>query len=162
MLKPLFFLLAFLLAGLSLPQYGLAANVPQQATLQPNELKPFSVTTIKPETKKKASFIKKWQQKLLAKAIKKGWLGEGEMTPKQKKWAKWSMILGLGGLVLLFIPYVSFVAIPAAIVALIFGIKSVDGNSNTQGIIGIIAGGLTLVLLIAAIALLVAFFASWN
>lgn len=138
-----------------------AAAAPQ---LLPPSLVTLDVTVpaIKKETKKKTSFFNRWKQKILTKAISKGWLGEGEITEKQKRWAKWSMILGLAGLVLLFIPTVNIIAIPAAIVALVFGIKSVEGNSNTQGIIGIIAGGLTLVLLIAAIALLVAFFASWN
>ena len=84
------------------------------------------------------------------------------MTERQKRQGKWSMILGLGSIVLLMIPYVNLIAIPAAITALVLGIKSIEGNSNTQGIIGIIAGGLTLALLIIAIALLAAFFASWN
>jgi len=126
---------------------------------------PFSVTEKKVNAKRanaKKGWFFKWKQKLVTKAIAKGWLGEGEITEKQKKWATWSMILGIGGLVALFIPGVNLVAIPAAIVALVLGIKSVEGNSNTQGIIGIIAGGLTLVLLIAAIVFLVAFFASWN
>ena len=158
-IKRLFFLLLFCLAGL-LPIVAHAA--PSSVSLPPNAtFIKTSIGTAKPE-KKKAGLITKWKNKLVAKAIKKGWLGEGEITERQKKWAKWSMILGIGSLVALFIPGVNLVAIPAAIEALVFGIKSVEGNSNTQGIIGIIAGGLTLVLLIAAIALLVAFFASWN
>lgn len=138
------------------------------AAAAPQLLQPSPVTlnvaehAIHPVKKKKGGIFNRWKEKLVAKAIDKGLLGEGEITPKQKKWAKWSMILGLGSLVLLFIPGINFIAIPAAIVALVFGIKSVEGNSNTQGIIGIIAGGLTLVLLILAIAVLVAFFASWN
>ena len=156
MIKRLFFLLML----------GMAASLyaPANAAAAPLSLQNVETNIIitKPERKKKGGLLTRWKEKVVAKAIAKGWLGEGEMTPKQKKWAKWSMILGLGSLVLLFIPGVSIIAIPAAIVALVFGIKSVDGNSNTQGIIGIIAGGLTLVLLILAIAVLVAFFASWN
>ncbi len=160
MKKRLFFLLMLCMLG------AVTANV--NAAAAPSLSQPsFVITDVgihnqKPHKKKGAGLFARWKEKLVAKAIKKGWLGEGEMTEKQKRWAKWSMILGLGSLVLLFIPYISFVAIPAAIVALVLGIKSVEGNSNTQGIIGIIAGGLTLVLLILAIAVLVAFFASWN
>lgn len=159
MIKRLFFLLMLCLPGFAAISVN-AVTVPE--LLQPSTVSStLSLPAIKPE-KKKAGLVNRWKEKLVAKAIKKGWLGEGEITERQKKWAKWSMILGIGSLVALFIPGVNLVAIPAAIVALVFGIKSVEGNSNTQGIIGIIAGGLTLVLLIVAIALLAAFFASWN
>ena len=161
MLKPLFFLLTFFLLSSVATHTCAAASGPQPASQLAFEANTFSIAPAKAEQKKVGLFTK-WKQKLVAKAIKNGLLGEGEMTPKQKRWAKWSMILGIGGIVLLFLPTVGFLAIPAAIIALVFGIKSVEGNSNAQGIIGIIAGGLTLLLLILAIALLVAFFASWN
>lgn len=160
MLKHLFFLL---LAALVLPssiQFSKAATYGAETVIP--ALTGTKVINAKPHEKKKRGLFTTWKQKLLAKAIQKGWLGEGEVTEKQKRQGRLSMIFGLGGLVLLFVPGINFLAIPAAIVALVLGIKSVEGNSNTNGIIGIIAGGLTLVLLILAIAVLVAFFASWN
>src|SRR5688572_17660794 len=98
-----------------------ATNV--NAAAAPQLLQPSLVTLdvtvpeIKAEKKKKVPFFNRWKQKVTTKAISKGWLGEGEISEKQKRWAKWSMILGLAGLVLLFIPTVNIIAIPAAIVA---------------------------------------------
>ena len=51
---------------------------------------------------------------------------------------------------------------PAAIIAVIFGAKSLKGNSNTQGIVGVVTGGVTLLLIIVAIIVVLAFFASWG
>ena len=160
MIKRLFFLLMLCWPASFLLTAPAAATLPHPPTVETATKAHINIA--KPAHKKKGGLFVKWKQKLLTKAVQKGWLGEGKVTEKQKRWGRLSMILGLAGLVLLFIPTVSFVAIPAAIVALVFGIKSVDGNSNANGIIGIIAGGLTLLLLILAIAVLVAFFASWN
>ena len=110
----------------------------------------------------KPTLLQKAKIKLLQACQAKGYLVDGEMTERQKRQAKWSFILGLGSIVLLIIPYVGLLAIPAAITGLILGIKSVEGNSNTNGIIGIIASGLTLLLFIVAIALVAACLVSWN
>lgn len=91
-----------------------------------------------------------------------GYLVDGELTEKQKRLGKWSLILGLGSIVFLVIPTIGLLAIPAAITGLILGIKSVQGNSNTNGLIGIIASALTLLLFIIAIVLVAAFLAGWN
>ena len=112
--------------------------------------------------KHKTTLLQKAKFKLLQMCQAKGYLVEGEMTAKQKRQGKWSLILGLGSIVLLIIPYAGLLAIPAAITGLILGIKSVEGNSNTNGIIGIIASGLTLLLFIVAIALVATLLASWN
>jgi hypothetical protein len=52
--------------------------------------------------------------------------------------------------------------IPAAILAIVFGAKSLKGNSNAKGIVGIVTGGVTLLLLVIAIIVVLAFFASWG
>jgi len=77
--------------------------------------------------------------------------GEDEMTGKQKDWAITSMVLGLGSILCLFLPILSILAIPAAILAIIFGIKSLKGNSNTKGIIGVVAGSLVILLILAVL-----------
>ena len=51
-------------------------------------------------------------------------------------------------------------ALPAAILALIFGIQSVKGNANTKSIIGIITGSVTLVLFLIALAFFAAYMAA--
>ncbi|MGZ5255565.1 MAG: hypothetical protein ACXWCT_14235, partial [Flavitalea sp.] len=63
---------------------------------------------------------------------------DSKITARQKRQARWSLILGLISFAFLFMPFAMFIAFPAAIGGLIFGIKSVDGNSNAQGIIGIV------------------------
>ena len=70
--------------------------------------------------------------------------GASNITPKQKRQARWALILGLISFAFLFMPFAMFIAFPAAIGGLIFGIKSVNGNSNAQGIIGIVASSVAL------------------
>jgi uncharacterized protein involved in cysteine biosynthesis len=75
----------------------------------------------------------------------------GEPTEKQSKYGKLSLILGLSSVVLLIIPVVNFFAVPAAVAGLIFGVKSLKGNNNTNGILGVVFSGLTLFLLLLII-----------
>lgn len=96
------------------------------------------------------------QNKLVLKILK---LGDEPMTERQRKQAKWSLTLGIASLALLFIPAIGILAIPAGVLAIIFGAKSLKGNSNSKGIIGIVLGGLTVLLFLIAIALLAAFLA---
>ena len=101
-------------------------------------------------------------KKKLAKA-------DGEMTEQQKSFANLSMILGIASITLLIIAslalgagIISLLAVLAGILAVVFGAKSLKGNSNTKGIIGVVTGGLTIALFIIAILVIIAFFASWN
>jgi hypothetical protein len=104
------------------------------------------------------------QSKIARKVLK---LGDDPMTDKQKKWAQLSLILGLASIALVliaFVPYISILGIlafPAALLAIIFGIKSLKGNSNSKGIIGIVTGGSVLLLTALAIVWLFTFF-SWG
>ena len=113
---------------------------------------------------KKLSFFQKIKLKILLAAAKK--LSREEITEKQEKQATASMLLGLGIIVLMLLsalPFVGFISIlcfPAAILAIIFGMKSLKGNSNTKGIIGLVSGGLVLLLAIVAIIIIAAAFAS--
>ena len=77
------------------------------------------------------------------------------ITDKQKTQGRISMILGLISFACMFVPPGIWVALPVAIAALIFGIKSVNGNSNIEGIVGIISSGVVVsIFLIVGIVLL--------
>ena len=106
-------------------------------------------------TGKKLTLLEKIQLKILQKKLKK--YDDEEITTKQKKQATWSMILGILSIVLLFIPGIGLLAIPAAILAIIFGVQSIKGNSNAKGIVGIVTGSVTLFLILLAIAFIAAF-----
>ena len=79
---------------------------------------------------------------------------KSEATPQQRKLGRISMIFGIVALGFLFIPVGIFgiLAIGLAIGALVLGIKSTKGNSNTPGIIGIVLGSLVLLLVLIIIA----------
>jgi hypothetical protein len=128
------------------------AYIKQIATIKP--------ATIEKLTGKKLSFGDKLKLKILQKKLKKQYAQEDGITPKQKKLGLWSMILGLASIGLIFIGAgATFViGILAAIAAVVLGFKSVKGNTNAMGLIGIIAGFLTLLLtLLAAVVI-----ATWG
>lgn len=103
---------------------------------------------------KKLNLIERTALRILQKKIVKK-LDKAGSIEKQKKQGRISMILGLLSFALLFIPFGLWLALPIGIVALIFGIKSVNGNNNVEGIVGIVASGITLSLyLIVAIVMM--------
>lgn len=80
----------------------------------------------------------------------------GTFTAKQKDWAVTSFVLGLCSFGLIFLGAgLALLAIPAAVLAIVFGTKSLKGNANTLGILGVILGGLFLALMIALIIALI-------
>ena len=93
-------------------------------------------------------------------------LADDGITDKQKKKAEMSMILGISSIVLLLLSSVAFLgfagllALPAGILAVVFGAQSLKGNSNTKGIIGIVTGGVTVLLIALAIMVLAVFLAT--
>ena len=127
-------------------------NLPPAPTFEPFKIKPKDVEKI---TGKKLGLFQKMKLTLAQKILKK--YSNDEMTAKQKKQARTSMILGILGLAFLFIslsPFVGFMgilSIPLAILAIIFGSKSLKGNSNSEGKIGVITGAATLGLIIVAV-----------
>jgi hypothetical protein len=127
-------------------------NLPPAPTFEPFKIKPKDVEKI---TGKKLGLFQKMKLTLAQKILKK--YSNDEMTTKQKKQARTSMILGILGLAFLFIslsPFVGFMgilSIPLAILAIIFGSKSLKGNSNSEGKIGVITGAATLGLIIVAV-----------
>lgn len=142
------------------------AAVTPEPTVPTIDLRKFKMKEIEKMTGKKLGFFQKIKLKILLTAAKK--FKDGEMTEKQKKQATASMILGIGSIVLMLIssiPIIGFLGIlciPAAILALVFGIKSLKGNSNTKGIIGVVTGSVTLVLIALAVILLAILFAGFS
>lgn len=139
-----------------------AAIVPPDASpKQPLPATAFRTVAKKPTLKEK---VVRW---LLKKKVFRKWI-DGEITEKQKKWAEISQTLGISSLVLMamaFLPYVSFLAIlcvPAAIVAIILGAKSLKGNRNKEGITGVVTGSITLAVIIAAVIILAILFAGFR
>ena len=103
-------------------------------------------------TGKKLKMKEKIGLKLLQWKVKRKM--KSEATPQQRKLGRISMIFGIVALGFLFIPVGIFglLAIGLAIGALVLGIKSTKGNSNTPGIIGIVLGSLVLLLVLIIIA----------
>lgn len=122
-------LLLFLLLLLSCPLY---------AVVKPAEI-PIMIEEGPRVIHKKFSIIERF--KLLKKTRKLKTVG---ISAKQKRQARLSLVLGLTSFAFLFMPFAMFVAFPLALGGLIFGIKSVNGNSNAQGIIGIVASSVAL------------------
>lgn len=124
-------------------------------SINPQKIKPGDIEKI---TGKKMTLIQKLQFWLIQKKIKRS--GDPEkLSQKQKGQAMISMIMGISGFFLLLVPFgVAILAIPLSILAIVFGALSLKGNSNAMGIIGIVTGGITLLLLVLAIIILVAMF----
>lgn len=123
-------------------------------------LKPSQIEKL---TGKKLSVIDRIKLKIVQTQIKLAGKDKGEITDKQRRQAKWSLFLGLGSLALLFVPYIGLLGFAAAIPAVILGAKSLKGNTNTNGLIGIIAGSITLLAALVIIAVVAAWAAegSW-
>jgi hypothetical protein len=150
--KPLLLLLALFLSVYSNAVLAPESSMP--SVVDPFKIKPKEIEKL---TGKKLTLFEKIKFTVAQKLLKR--YSTGEMTPRQKKQAKWSMILGFLGLALLLISVtpalgvLGILSIPAAIIAVILGLKSVKGNSNTEGKIGLITGGITIVLLLAVMLL---------
>ena len=152
--KPLLLLLALFLSV-----YSNAVLVP--ATPEPSMIDPFKIKPreIEKLTGKKLTLFQKIKIELAQKLLTKH--GSGEITPRQKKQARWSMILGLSGVALILLaltPALGALAIAsfiAAVAAVILGAKSLRGNRNKEGKIGLLTGGLT-ILFILLVMMLVA------
>jgi len=139
------------------------SNIPGPPKFDPLKIKPKDVEKI---TGKKLAFFQKMKLKLAQKVLKK--YSDGEITARQKKQARASMIFGILGLAFLFIslsPFLGFLgilSIPSAILAIIFGSRSLKGNSNSEGKIGVITGAATLGLIIVAVIVIAIAFSGFT
>lgn len=67
------------------------------------------------------------------------------------------MIFGIIGILLVLGGATTILAaIPLSIAALVLGIKSLKGNSNTAGVVGVVTGGVTIFLALLAIIYVIA------
>jgi hypothetical protein len=159
MIKPIALLLTLFFSF-----YADAAVVPNGVTPPKFDFTKIKAKDIERFTGKKLTFFQKVKFKIAQKLLKK--LSDEEMTERQRKQAQASMILGIGSIGLLLlsgaVSIFGLLCIPAAILAIVFGAKSLKGNSNAKGIVGIVTGGVTLLLLVIAIIVVLAFFASWG
>ena len=128
---------------------------------------PADTATVKPPVKvtpadierltgKKLNFFQRLELKLLQKKIRKQ-IDDPELVAKSLRDGRRSLIFGILAIVLLFIPLLGILGIASAVLALVFGFKSLKYQSNANAIIGTVLGGLVLLLFLIAIAVLVAF-----
>jgi hypothetical protein len=159
MIKPIALLLTLFFSF-----YADAAVAPHPAVPPGLDFTKIKAKDIERITGKKLTLFQKVKIKIAQKLLRK--LSDDEMTDKQKQQAETSLILGIISLGLLLlsgvIPIFGLLCIPAAILAVVFGGKSLKGNSNTKGIIGVVTGGVTLAIILLAIIIVVALFASWG
>jgi hypothetical protein len=159
MIKPIVLLLTLFFSF-----YADAAVAPNTVASPKPDFTKIKAKDIERITGKKLTLFQKVEIKIAQKILKK--LSDEEMSEKQKKQADASLILGIGSLTLLLlsglVSVFGLLCIPAAILAIVFGSKSLKGNSNTKGIIGVVTGGVTLAVILLAIIIILAFFASWG
>lgn len=159
MIKPIVLLLTLFFSF-----YADAAVAPNAVAPRKFDFTKWKAKDIERITGKKLTLFQKVKIKIAQKFLQK--LGDDEMTEKQKRQAQSSLIFGIGSLTLLLLSGViaifGLLCIPAAILAIVFGAKSLKGNSNTKGIIGVVTGGATLAIILIAIIVVLAFFASWG
>jgi hypothetical protein len=144
-----------------------AAEFPKAAPSPKIGASKVSIREVEKLMGKKMTLLQKIEFKLLQYKLRR-MKGDEPMTEKQKKQAQASMILGIASFVFLLLASVAVIgflgifSLPAAILAVIFGAKSLKGNSNSQGIIGVVFGGLTLLLFVLAIILIAIAFAGFG
>lgn len=80
-----------------------------------------------------------------------------------KKLGRLSLIFASVGILCILIPVgvVALVGLGCSVAGFILGVKSLKGNSNTPGIIGLVLSSLVILLLIIGTVLLLAFFGSF-
>ena len=96
----------------------------------------------------------KWKEKMVYKVVK--WKLKKKMrsepTEKQKTLGVISLAFGVLAVALLFVPTaVGLLSILFAVAGLVLGIKSLKGNSNAPGLIGLILSSAVLVVLVLAV-----------
>jgi hypothetical protein len=150
-------LLAFVL--FAVPVFASVSPSSNNDPIPAFDLRKIKAKEIEKLTGKKLTLLQKIELKILQKKLRRQ-DDDDSMTAKQKKQATLSMIFGIAGLVLLFVPTIGLLALPFSILALVFGFLSLKGNSNTKAIVGVVTGGVTLIILLIALAFLAALF-SW-
>ena len=153
----------FLLLYLLLPGYLIVNATGSHASIDPTtrsiSLKEFVKLTpreYQKRTGKKLRLKEKIGLKILQWKVKRQM--NDQATPEQIRLGRLSLIFGALALVLIFVPIgiIAIVGLGCAIAGLVLGIKSINGNSNVMGILGVVFSGLVLLLLLIAIAIVAA------
>ena len=129
---------------------------PPASTITIQDIIKLSPRQFEQKTGKKLRFKEKIAYKILKWKLKKNLRKEGEPSERQKKLGVLSLIFGsVALLTLLFGGFLSIVAIVTAIAGLILGLKSLKGNSNTAGLLGIIfSSGVLFFVILVIVALI--------
>lgn len=171
-MKRIFILLTFFTTLLTPLKFAIAVN--PSGVIHTNE-NPFTVLPtmvikkiidltpkeLEKLTGKHLSFKEKITFKFLKWKLKRHLKQRPEKLSDGKfdKLGRMSMIFGIGAFVLVFLPFATFLAIPAALLAIILGAVSINKVKNkTNSIIGIVLGSALLILLLIAIAVFVSIF----
>jgi len=166
--KPL--LLAFLSLLFFLPNAS-AVKSGSLSAAEEIELNEENILSIMEKNKgKKLNFIEKATAKLMVKRFKKQQEkhNEKEANGNNKNLAIVSFITGIASLLLILVPVIGFLFIPAAIIAVVFGViarKKARGNPEVYGgkgfaLAGLICGIVSLALLLLGIIFVAALLAS--
>jgi hypothetical protein len=154
-----------LLFFLFIASYSYAAVTVDPVPVSRLQINKIRINDIEKLTGKKLTFFQKIRFKILQKTL--GNFKGGEITEKQKKQAQVSMILGISSLALILlsltpIAFIGILSIPAAILAIIFGAKSLKGNSNSQGMVGVVTGGIAVGIITLFLILVIVFFSGFS
>ncbi len=142
-------------------------TISSATTLQLTNLKADFKVVLKNTSDRNPTLKERIITKLLERKWLKRWLSaDNPLTEKQKRQANLSLILGIGSLILLLLANYGFsviglFAIPAAIIGIILGVKSLKGNTNTKGLVGIIASTVTLLIFIIFLVVIATAFANF-
>jgi hypothetical protein len=153
----------FLFLIFSLASFASVGPVP--VTHPKFDLRKIKLKELEKLSGEKLTLFQKIKLKIALKAF--GRLEDGTVTERQLKQANTAMILGIGSLVLLPLAFTSIgiialLSVPSAIAAIILGRKSLKGNSNKKGKIGVITGVITLSAIVLYTLLVIIFFSGFT
>lgn len=122
-------------------------------------------TELSPREYEKATGNKlKWKEKIVYRIVKAKLKKNtrSEPTEKQKMLGFLSFVFGLLAIGFAFIPSgIGIISILFAVAGLVLGIKSLKGNSNLMGLLGLILSGAVLFVIILAF-IAIATWTDWN
>lgn len=104
-------------------------------------------------TARKMSLREKLGWFMLKKQLRKN-PGAAIDIEKSKKLGRLALIFGISTWALALIPVISVLSPFLAVAAIICGILSLNGNNNTQGLIGLLLGSIFLLIIILVIAII--------
>ena len=143
-------------SGIENPGNPTGGNTPGKISLK--EFVKLSPREVEKLTGKKLKFREKIGLKIFQWKMKRKLKENEPVDPKLLKLGRLSLIFGIVALVFIFIPVgvIAFIGLGCAVAGLVLGIKSLKGNSNVPGLLGVVFSSLVLLLLLVAIAVVAA------